>query len=149
MASASDSNSLSSDKDNNQFLVLVEIKPKISYTTIRDFTGWANWNPQIKECLQITAILLMKQQSTQFSLVTPFPFLFVRTISQSLWLHFVWEMSKLWLFPFNEIYWSLSKKKKKASIFVIKYLHRRVPIELTEIHKSNDAFNLLFFIIKI
>ena len=39
MASASDSNSLSSDKDNNQFLVLVEIKPKISYTTIRDFTG--------------------------------------------------------------------------------------------------------------
>ena len=39
MASASDGNSLSSDQDINQFLVLVEIEPQISYATIRDFTS--------------------------------------------------------------------------------------------------------------
>ena len=39
MAFAPDDSSLSSDQDTNQFLVLAEIEPQISYTTIRDFTS--------------------------------------------------------------------------------------------------------------
>ena len=39
MASAPDDSSLSSDQDINQFLVYAGIEPKISYTTIRDFTS--------------------------------------------------------------------------------------------------------------
>ena len=39
MTSAPDDSSLSSDQDTNQFLVLLGIKPQISYTTIRDFTS--------------------------------------------------------------------------------------------------------------
>ena len=45
MTSALDDSSLSSDQDTNQFLVQAEIEPQISYTIIRDFTNWANWNP--------------------------------------------------------------------------------------------------------
>ena len=45
MASAPDDSSLSSDQDTNQFLVEAGIESQISYTTIRDFTSWANWNP--------------------------------------------------------------------------------------------------------
>ena len=44
MASAFDDSSLLSDQDINQFLVYVGIELQISYTTIRDFTSWANWN---------------------------------------------------------------------------------------------------------
>ena len=39
MAPAPDKRSLSSNQDINQFLVYAEIKPQISYTTIRDFTN--------------------------------------------------------------------------------------------------------------
>ena len=45
MASAPDDSSLSSDQDTNRFLVQAGIEPQISYTTIRDFTNWINWNP--------------------------------------------------------------------------------------------------------
>ena len=44
MASAFDNNSLLSNQDINQFLVYVEIELQISYTTIKDFISWANWN---------------------------------------------------------------------------------------------------------
>ena len=44
MASASDDSSFSSNYDTNQFLVWAGIELQISYTTIRDFTSWANWN---------------------------------------------------------------------------------------------------------
>ena len=40
MMSTPDNNSLPSNQDTNQFLVYVEIKPQISYSTIRDFTSW-------------------------------------------------------------------------------------------------------------
>ena len=36
---------LLSNQDINQFLVYAGIEPQISYTTIRDFTNWTNWNP--------------------------------------------------------------------------------------------------------
>ena len=39
MVSAFNDNSLSSDQDTNWFLVLAEIEPHISYSTIRDFTS--------------------------------------------------------------------------------------------------------------
>ena len=42
MASASDNSSLSSNQDTDQFLVLARIELQISYSTIRDFTSWAN-----------------------------------------------------------------------------------------------------------
>ena len=45
MASAPNNSSLLSDQDTNKFLVLAWIEPQISYTTIKDFIGWANWNP--------------------------------------------------------------------------------------------------------
>ena len=48
MVSAYDDSSLSLDQDTNQFLVEAEIEPQISYTTIRDFISWANWNPQME-----------------------------------------------------------------------------------------------------
>ena len=44
MTYAPDNNSLSSEQDTNEFLLLAEIEPQISYTTIRDFTSWTNWN---------------------------------------------------------------------------------------------------------
>ena len=44
MAFAPDDSSLSSNQDTNQFLVLAEIEPQISYTTIWDFANWTNWN---------------------------------------------------------------------------------------------------------
>ena len=47
ITSTSDDSSLLSNQDTNQFLVYVRIEPQISYSTIRDFIGWANWNPQI------------------------------------------------------------------------------------------------------
>ena len=42
MTSAFDDISLSSDQDTNQVLVQAEIESQISYSTIRDFIGWAN-----------------------------------------------------------------------------------------------------------
>ena len=36
---------LLSNQDINQFLVYAGIEPQISYTTIRHFTNWTNWNP--------------------------------------------------------------------------------------------------------
>ena len=51
MASAPDDSSLSSDQDTNQFLVEAGIESQISYTTIRDFTSWANWNPPLNGLL--------------------------------------------------------------------------------------------------
>ena len=44
MASAPDDSSLLSDQETNQFFMLAGIKSQISYTTIRDFINWANWN---------------------------------------------------------------------------------------------------------
>ena len=44
MTSAPNNSYLSSDQDTNQFLVSVGIKPQISYTTIKRFISWANWN---------------------------------------------------------------------------------------------------------
>ena len=109
-------NSLSSDQNINQFLVLVKIEPQISYATIRDFTSWANWNPQIKRCLQFTTIYhknisihcrnAAAHEAAKYTIQSCNSFYFsfhADKISQSLWHLFVWEMSKLWLFPFNEI----------------------------------------------
>lgn len=53
MTSAPDDNFLSSNQDTNQFLVYVEIESQISYTTIKDFTSWTNWNPQKTNNLRI------------------------------------------------------------------------------------------------
>ena len=39
MASAPSDISLSSNQDTNQFLVLAEIEPQISYSTVRNFTS--------------------------------------------------------------------------------------------------------------
>ena len=47
MSSAPNDRFLSLAQDTNQFLVYARIEPHISYTTIRDFTNWANWNPLI------------------------------------------------------------------------------------------------------
>ena len=44
MASALEDNFLSLDQDTNYFLVEAGIELQIFYTTIRDFTSWANWN---------------------------------------------------------------------------------------------------------
>ena len=45
MTSTPDDSFLLSDQNTNQFLVYAVNEPQISYTTIRDFTNWVNWNP--------------------------------------------------------------------------------------------------------
>ena len=47
MTSAHNDSSSLSDQDTNQFLVYIRIEFQISYTTIRNFTSWANWDLQI------------------------------------------------------------------------------------------------------
>ena len=44
MVSAPNNNSLSSNQDTSRFLVEAGIEPQISYSTIGDFTSWANRN---------------------------------------------------------------------------------------------------------
>ena len=44
MAFTPNDSSLLSNQDTNKFLMYAGIEPKISYSTIRDFTSWANWN---------------------------------------------------------------------------------------------------------
>ena len=46
MTSAPDDSFLLLDKDTNWFLVYAKIEPQISFSTIKNFTSWANWNPQ-------------------------------------------------------------------------------------------------------
>ena len=47
MLSAPNDNFLSSDQDISKFLVQAMIESQISYSIIKDFISYANWNPQI------------------------------------------------------------------------------------------------------
>ena len=47
MMSAPNDSSLSLNQDSNRILMWTEIKPQISYSTIKNFTSWVNWNSRI------------------------------------------------------------------------------------------------------
>ena len=64
MAFAPDNSSLSSDQDTNRFLVQAEIELQISYSTIKEFTNYANWKSTKTLKSLIKGLNILKKKKT-------------------------------------------------------------------------------------